>query len=77
MKMDKIVGAFLLGAVISSCGDGNDRNDAELKDPSVVHPPSEAIPDSAKLVNDSVIMPDVAPNNGSQSGGSDSIQRKR
>jgi hypothetical protein len=75
MKMDKIVGAFLLGAVVSACGDGNDRNDAELKDLSVVHPPSEAIPNSTKLVNDSVIMPDVTPNNGSQSGGSDSIQR--
>lgn len=62
---------------LASCGDGNDRNDMELKDPSATHPPSEAIPDSTKLVADSVIMPDTVPNNGKQVGHSDSIHRNQ
>lgn len=70
--------AVVVGFVLlASCGSGNDQADAEVKDPSVTHPPSEAIPDSMKLVNDSVILPDVTPGNGSQTGNSDSIQRNR
>jgi hypothetical protein len=34
----------------------NNSSDTELKDPSVVHPLSEAILDSTRLVNDSVIV---------------------
>jgi hypothetical protein len=54
--------------ILASCGTNDDQTDAELKDPAVVHPPSEAIPDSTKLVNDSVIVPDITP------GTSDSTQ---
>jgi hypothetical protein len=77
MKVNLLIGAILLCAMVSGCGDGNDRNDAGMKDPATVHPPSEAIPDSTKLVNDSVIMPDTTPNNGAQVGSSDSIRRNR
>ncbi|MBD0289111.1 MAG: hypothetical protein ICV79_27385 [Flavisolibacter sp.] len=47
------------------------------KDPSVMQPPSEDIPDSIKIVNDSVITPETTPGNGSQVGRSDSIRRNR
>jgi hypothetical protein len=47
------------------------------KDPAEMHPPSEAIPDSMQLVNDSLIMPDTTPGNGSQVGGSDTLKRNR
>lgn len=41
-----------------------DTTDTALADPSRVHPPEEAITDSTKLVNDSVIVPDTAPRSG-------------
>lgn len=63
--------------MLQACNDGNDRNDAEMKDPSVMQPPSDAIPDSTRLVNDSVIVPDATPGNGKQVGQSDSIQKNR
>jgi len=62
---------------LSACNDGtnnNNSNNGAEKDPSVVQPPSEAIPDSMKIVNDSVISPDTVPGNGSQVGNSDSMQ---
>jgi len=61
---------------ITACNDSS-NSDAEMKDPSAVHPPSEAIPDSTKLVNDSVIVPDTQPGNGHQVGKSDSIQKTK
>lgn len=69
--------ALLLALSLQACNDGNDKNDADLKDPSVMQPPSEAIPDSTRLVNDSVIVPDTTPGNGAQVGQSDSIQRNK
>lgn len=41
-----------------------DTTDTAYGDPSRVHPPEEAITDSTKLVNDSVIVPDTAPKSG-------------
>jgi hypothetical protein len=69
--------ALLLALGLQACNDGNNNNGANLKDPSVMQPPSDAIPDSTKLVNDSVIMPDTTPGNRSQVGQSDSIQRAK
>jgi NDP-sugar pyrophosphorylase family protein len=66
----------LLFFSLQACNNDNDNAGAE-KDPSVMHPPSEAIPDSTKLVNDSVIQPDVIPGNGSQVVKSDSIQKNK
>jgi hypothetical protein len=74
--MKGFVFIFALAFALQACG-SNNNNETELKDPATVHPPSEAIPDSTKLVRDSVIMPDTVPNNGSQVGASDSIQKNR
>ncbi|HTM92311.1 MAG TPA: hypothetical protein VL095_07835 [Flavisolibacter sp.] len=48
-----------------------------MKDPSTVQPPSEAIPGSTRLVNDSVIVPDTTPGNGPQVGKADLIQKTK
>lgn len=69
-----LIGLFSIGVIIAC---NNSNSDAELKDPSTVQPPSEAIPDSTKLVNDSVIVPDTTPGNGKQVGKSDSIQKAK
>ena len=66
----------IIAAVLIVAGCNNHDGQAE-KDPSVTHPPSEAIPDSTKLVNDSVIVPDTTPGNGAQVGASDSIQKNK
>lgn len=65
---------LLSAAIFSACNNSNDADRGGEKDPSVMHPPSQAIPDSTKLVNDSVIVPDLTPGNGRQVGKSDSIQ---
>lgn len=66
---------FLLFFSFQACNDA-DKNRGGEKDPSVMQPPSQNIPDSTKLVNDSVIVPDVTPGNGSQVGNSDSIRQQ-
>jgi hypothetical protein len=67
---------LILGLALGLAACGNNSAEGE-KDPSTVHPPSEAIPDSMKLVNDSLIVPDTVPGNGSQVGKSDSIQKNK
>jgi hypothetical protein len=74
MRYNLLLVFVFMAGVFSSCGNNSNQTDAELIDPATVHPPSEAIPDSTRLVNDSVIVPDVTPGNGSQVGSSDSIQ---
>jgi hypothetical protein len=64
---------LIIAFLFAACSNNNGGE----KDPSTVHPPSEAIPDSTRLVNDSVIVPDTMPGNGSQVGKSDSIQRNK
>lgn len=64
---------WLLALVMAACN----GSDGSEKDPSTVHPPSEAVPDSTRLVNDSVIVPDTLPGNGSQVGASDSIRQHK
>lgn len=71
MKRIFLAGILFMSIGFAACGDNNNRNDAELKDPSVTQPPSEAIPDSTKIVADSVIVP----NNGRQVGASDTLRR--
>jgi hypothetical protein len=48
-----------------------------MKDASEKQPVSDSIPDSMKLVNDSVLVPDVTPNNGAQTGKGDSAERRQ
>jgi hypothetical protein len=69
-----LIGLILI-AGLNACNDSS--SDAELKDPSTVHPPSETIPDSTRLVNDSVIVPDIKVDNDRQIGKSDSIQKTK
>jgi len=52
----------------------NNSSDAELKNPSTVQPPSEALPDSTRLVNDSLIVPDTARGIDHGVGRSDSLK---
>lgn len=42
---------------------GSPEPDQQLKDPSEVQPPEDAIPDTTKIVNDSVIVPDTPQRN--------------
>ena len=67
-----------LALVTQACNnDNNNETTNSEKDPSIMQPPSDAIPDSMKLVNDSVIVPDTTPGNGAQVGKSDSIQKAK
>ena len=69
---------FGLALALQACNDSNNNSGASTeKDPSVMQPPSEAIPDSTKLVNDSVIVADTTPGNGAQVGASDSIRKAK
>lgn len=61
--------------VLAACSSNNDGA-ANNEDPNKVHPVSEALPDSTKLVNDSVIMPDIVPNNGKPGTKDDSSGKK-
>lgn len=74
MRYAKCFCLLLLVGTVVSCG--NNQTDAELKDPATVHPPSEAIPDSTTIVNDSVIVPNVTPDSGSQSRSNDTTPRR-
>ncbi len=59
---------LLLAALfaLAACGSNNtnDRSEPALKDPQTVQPASDAIPDSIKIVNDSVLMPKDSPGRG-------------
>jgi hypothetical protein len=72
--MKKWLFGFLVTGMVAC---NNTSSETELKDPSTVHPPSEAIPDSTRLVNDSVIVADTTRGNGSQVGKSDSMQKSK
>lgn len=60
-----------------ACNSGD--GDTGLKDPSEVHPPSEALPDTLQLVNDSVVVADPSgyPDVKAKVGSSDSIQKNK
>jgi hypothetical protein len=74
--MKKLLLSLATLLVITACNNSNNEDDAEMKDPTETQTVSEAIPDSMKLVNDSVIVPGVAPNNGVSTGKADSAQQK-
>jgi hypothetical protein len=69
---------FLLPAfILAACNNSNENT--STKDPSETHPPSEAIPDTMQLANDSVVVPDNAGDTGVRArvGSDDSIQQNR
>ena len=50
-----------LVVLFMACGDGNnDNNNPELRDPSAIQPPEEAIPDTMTIQQDSLITPDTS-----------------
>ena len=60
--MKKLLGLIIL-ASLAACGE-NTNSDTETSDsiqmenPAEVQPPADAIPDSMRIINDSVIQPD-------------------
>ncbi|GAA4334594.1 hypothetical protein [Flaviaesturariibacter amylovorans] len=54
----------LLAALACNSESRNDRAEPELKDPQIVQPAADAIPDSMKIVNDSTIVPESTPAGG-------------
>ncbi len=54
----------------------NNEGAANNEDPNKVHPVSETIPDSLKLVNDSTLVPDLVPGNGSVGSNDDSAKKQ-
>lgn len=65
--MKKICFALIASLAMAACGNetttenDNDSLDAEVRtkgEESQVHPPEEGVPDSLKIANDSVLVPD-------------------
>ena len=75
--MKKILLSLTTLLVLAACNNSNNEDEAEMKDPTETQPVSDAIPDSMALAKDSVIVPDVTPNNGTQTGRGDSADRKQ
>ena len=77
--MSKYVIYLWMGFMLLSCNSNNNEGDTITKDPSEVHPPSEALPDTLQLVNDSVVVADTVGDPGVKArvGASDSIQKKK
>lgn len=65
--------AFVLAACNNEAEGDHEENDTltdtSAGNPAAVHPPSEAITDSTQLVNDSVVVPRIAPSSGSGATG--------
>jgi hypothetical protein len=64
-SMKKIFSFLLPAMLIISCnnaadGDNNADTTQNLEDPALVQPPTDNIPDSMRIVNDSLIVPDSA-----------------
>lgn len=72
--MKKVILMVCFVSALAACNSNNDGTNNE--DPNEVHPVSETLPDSTKLVNDSVIVPDTVPNNG-KPGTNDDSSRKQ
>ncbi len=74
MKFNRLVPALLIAGLLFGC-DNTETTGGE-KDPAEVHPPSEAIPDSTKIVGDSVIVPDTVPDTDKKAGSQDSVTKQ-
>ncbi|MEJ7676619.1 MAG: membrane lipoprotein lipid attachment site-containing protein [Segetibacter sp.] len=72
--MKKVILIAGIVFALAACNNNNEGANSN-EDPNKVQPVSEALPDSTKLVNDSVIMPDTVPNNG-KPGTHDDSSRK-
>lgn len=74
MKFNRLVPALLLAGFCFAC-DNSETTGGE-KAPAEIHPPSEAIPDSTKIVNDSVIVADTVPDTDKKAGSQDSVTKQ-
>lgn len=72
--MKKLFFSLTTLLILTACNNSNNEDKMELKDPTETQPVSDAIPDSMKLVNDSVLVPDVTTNNGTFTGREDSAE---
>lgn len=72
--MKKVVSIVGIVSILTACNSNGGTNNNE--DPNKVNPVSEALPDSTKLVNNSVIMPDTVPNNGKPGTHDDSSKKQ-
>ena len=61
--------------MFAACGNNN-QDTGSHADTNKVHPVSETIPDSLKLVNDSTLVPDLQPGNGSAGTNDDSAKKQ-
>jgi len=71
--MKKVILIAGVALMVGACNN-NSGNAANTGDPNEVHPVSETIPDSLKLVNDSTLVPDLVPGNGSVGTNDDSAR---
>lgn len=80
--MKRILLPLFVTIVVAACNndaDNDTSNDSAAGNPSVVQPPSEALPDTMQLVNDSVVVPDTNADADVKArvGNSDSVRRQR
>ena len=61
--------------MFAACGNNN-QDTGSHADTNKVHPVSETIPDSLKLVNDSTLVPALQPGNGSAGTNDDSAKKQ-
>lgn len=73
MAAGVFLGFLVYGLIAVSCNSNDDHTE---KEPSVVQPPSEAITDLTKIVNDSVIVPDTTIRDDVRRTKSDSIKNE-
>jgi hypothetical protein len=71
-KLILIVGSVFM---FTACGNNN-QDTGSHADTNKVHPVSETIPDSLKLVKDSTLVPDLQPGNGSAGTNDDSAKKQ-
>jgi hypothetical protein len=68
---------LLAASIITICCSNNNEGSSTSGDQNKVHPESETIPDSLKLVNDSAIVVDIMPGNTASGRAGDSAKKQR
>lgn len=73
MKTSPLIAGVVF--TVAACGNNNEGA-ANNENPNKVHPVSETIPDSMKLVKDPTLVPDVTPCSGSARTNDDSSRKQ-
>ena len=74
-KSEKFLSIAGVAFTLAACGNNNE-GPANNENPNKIHPVSETIPDSIKLVKASTLVPDVTPGNGSVETHDDSSRKQ-